>query len=128
MPNGHPQPEAQDTSPIVTVYRPEEEVKKAIASLKKQQKIINWAMVAVVAVVSLGFIAVVIGVFAIFIDHQDYAAQRYKEYIELLEQHEQKLESETPVQENIDIKTDEEVKSTQESKENETLPDINKTN
>lgn len=126
MPNGHPQPEVQDTNPIVTVYRPEEEVKKAIASLKKQQKIINWAMVAVVVVVSLGFIAVVIGVFAIFIDHQDYAAQRYKEYIELLEQHEQKLESETPGQENIDIKTDEEVKSTQESTENDTPPDMNK--
>lgn len=70
--------------PIIKVYDPEKEVKEALVILKKQQKIINWAMVAVVAVVALGFVAVVASVFAIFIDHQDYAAQKYNEYIELI--------------------------------------------
>ncbi len=112
--------------PIIKVYDPEKEVKEAIATLQKQQKVINWAMVAVVLVVAVGFIAVVIAVFAIFIDHQDYAAQRYNDYIELLEQKEQTLGPETPVQENLDTETQEEVKSNQEMSENDTPPEVGK--
>ena len=103
--------EDENQQPIIQVYDPAKEVKEAIAGIQKQQKIINWAMVAVVAVVALGFIAVVVAVLAIFIDHQDYAAQRYDTYIELLEEHEQKLQTETPAKENLDIKTNEAVES-----------------
>ncbi|MBT5016796.1 hypothetical protein HN748_01320 [Candidatus Peregrinibacteria bacterium] len=113
--------------PIITVYDPEKEVKEAIKTLQKQQGIIHWAMVAVVLVVAVGFITVVIAAFAIFIDHQDYAAQRYNEYIELLEKREQYLQLETPDQETLDIEINEEVESIQEAPENDTLPDINKT-
>lgn len=108
--------------PIITVYDPEKDVKLAINTLQKQQKIINWAMVAVVGVVSLGFIAVVTAVFAIFIDHQDYAEQRYDKYIELLEKNEQQLKPEAPSQENLDIKAKEELEFNQGKPDNDTPP------
>lgn len=111
--------------PIIKVYDPEKEVKEAIATLQKQQKVINWAMVAVVLVVAVGFIAVVIAAFAIFIDHQNYAAQRYSEYLELIESHEQKIQSETPGQENLDTGISEEVESSQEATANDTPPNMN---
>jgi len=91
--------------PIIKVYDPVAEVTKAIASLRKRQKIISSAMVAIVAVVALGFIAMVIAVFAIFIDHQDYATERYNKYIELLEKQEQEIKKGTPGQANLDSKT-----------------------
>lgn len=68
----------------ILIFDPASEVKKAIAVLEKQQKMINYAMVAVVGVVALGFIAVVSSSFAIFIDHQNYAAERYASYMETL--------------------------------------------
>lgn len=112
--------------PIITVYDPAKEVKEALATLQKQQKMINWAMVAVVLVVAVGFIAVVIAAFAIFIDDQNYAAQRYNEYIELIESHEQELQSGTPDQKSLDTGINEEVESNQEATENDTPPNINK--
>jgi prefoldin subunit 5 len=77
--------------PIIKVYDPEKEVKEAISTLQRQQKIINRAIEAVVVVVAVGFITIIIAAFDIFKDHEDYAEQKYNEYIELLEKRENEL-------------------------------------
>ncbi len=79
----------------IDVKKAKNEVEDAIHDLKKQQKFINYGMIAVIIVVALGFVTTVIATFTIFIDHQNYAAQLYDDYIQLLTKKEEQIKKET---------------------------------
>ena len=118
----------ENKKPILEVYDPSEEVEKAIANLKKHQKIIYGIMTAVGIVVMVGFITIIIAAFAIFTDHQDYAAQKYQQYIDLIEKQPQINEEDETATETQITEMIEEVnlQKTSEKKENDTPPAIKK--